>query len=67
MGSALAWQPSTAWHWLLVNLVGALAYWLFSKLGVFADIGPAGVSVLWPPNGLALAWSWPGARACFRV
>jgi len=55
MGSALAWQPSTAWHWLLVNLVGALAYWLFSKLGVFADIGPAGVSVLWPPNGLALA------------
>jgi PAS domain S-box-containing protein len=52
---ASVWQPRGLLQWLLMNAAAAVAYGLAAKLGQWAAIGPADVSVLWPPNGVALA------------
>jgi|GEM_PF-860288 len=50
-----AWRPRGAFQWLLLNVAAALSYWAMARVGLALAIGPADVSVLWLPNGLALA------------
>ena len=70
LGHLLAWQPRGAVQWLALNVAAALAYWLAARLGAALAVGNPSASVLWPPNGLALAllmaWGWrvlPGLLA----
>ena len=50
-----AWRPQGWLQWLLLNLAGAVAYWAAARAGLMLAVGPSEVSVLWLPNGLALA------------
>ncbi|HNG81797.1 MAG TPA: ATP-binding protein, partial [Burkholderiaceae bacterium] len=56
-------------RWLGLNLLLALAYYGAARAGIGTSIGPAGVTVLWAPSGLALGalllWSWRALPGLF--